>query len=692
MQPPPHSSNQPHFRIAELIQSGDYDKALRLANKQSRKYPDNAEIWYLLASLYAYSGEIENVISCCQRVIHINSRHAGALLNLATALHKAGRHKEALLSYRRCFEVDPSSTNSLNGMGSVYRSLGNYESARECFISWLRLEPGNPQPLLNIGGSYSAEGKHQEACSFYNKALRIDPKSAETHYFMGLAWQSAGSPENASEAYRNAISIRPDYLEALNNLGHIHVELGQLHEAKTVFSKLTSLYPNSADAHNNIGIVYGMMGKFEEAECSYKTAISIDPSFTDTLCHLGYMLIDNGRTDEAIEYFDRAISIKPEMETAIAGKAVAFERLGNINEAFRAIEPLITKGSHNLHAVLAYCKISLHYEKPDPAIKLASTVLLEDDLSSQDASALHHLLGDLYDHRTDYASAFKQHELANNLSPCTYVHEKYVNYIDRIIRHTNSELLANLPRAKHNFRNIVFIVGMPRSGTSLVEQILSSHPEVYGAGELLYINDIVAANLTAENSDTYPEGIINLEQGDVDALAQKYIQSVEKFIPDSTVLIDKMPHNYIGLGLISLLFPRAKVIHVKRNPMDNCLSLYFHHFNAMHSYSTRLNLLGKYYRQHERLMKHWKTALDIPILEICYEEIIDNFEFSAHNLVEFCDLPWSKKCLIFYKNDRFIKTPSYNQVRRPIYTSSVGRWEHYEKYLDPLKQALSDKQ
>ena len=237
----------------------------------------------------------------------------------------------------------------------------------------------------------------------------------------------------------------------------------------------------------------------------------------------------------------------------------------------------------------------------------------------------------------------------------------------------------------------VFIVGMPRSGTSLTEQILASHPEVFGAGELNDINESIA-KLPAmiRNNNTYPGCIKDLNQEIADKLAQEYLTRLDSFSTEKKRITDKMPHNFVNLGLISLLFPEARIIHCLRDPRDTCLSLYFQDFGWIHPYATRLENLGNYYVQYKRLMKHWTSVLDTPILTIQYEDIISDQEHISRELVNFCGLDWHDDCLQFYASTRTVATASYDQVRQPIYKKSIGRWKNYEKHLDPLTMALGE--
>ena len=247
-----------------------------------------------------------------------------------------------------------------------------------------------------------------------------------------------------------------------------------------------------------------------------------------------------------------------------------------------------------------------------------------------------------------------------------------------------------MPRSANRSKLPVFIVGMPRSGTSLVEQILASHPQVCGAGELEDAHGMTVTLATMLGGKiAYPACLTSAKRRHLDELAQRYLAKLSKFSRTAMRVTDKMPHNFMALGLIELLFPGAHIIHCKRDPVDTCLSIYGLEFNTNHPYADNLEHLGAYYLEYLRLMEHWKTVLSVPILEVQYEELVADQEGVSRQMVEFCGLPWDVRCLNFHQAERVVTTHSYDQVRRPIYKQSVARWKNYESHLAPLIAALS---
>lgn len=573
----------------------------------------------------------------------------------------------------------PTDVDILYILAGLHAQQGKLEQVIQCCRRVTGINPNHAGAWYNLATALSQQGQFQQAAAACQRVVEINPASAEAFYRLGVYRQSCGEADEAITAYQNALHIKPDYVEALNNIGHIFNEQGHLHEALKCFSHQVRVAPDSCEGYNNLGVVYDSLCLYEEAEAAYLKAIGINPGLVETLCHLGFLLADQGRTPEAIDSFDQALKLDSSCSEAIAGKAVALEKLGQLGAANALVVPIVASTS-SPDVVLAYCRVSAHRGNPETAVTHAERLLSTENLPPKGIVDLHYALGDLYDRMGDFPAAFRNYQKANDRSPCMYNHLEHRQYIDRIITSTSRELLDSLPRARSSSRKPIFIVGMPRSGTSLAEQILASHRDVFGAGELRYLGDLA--------SSLYPEGLSTLTAREIDALAGRYMDSIDKIAGTSSIITDKLPHNFLYLGLIQLLFPEARIVHMMRNSLDNCLSLYFHGFNPMHSYTTDLTLLGAYYLEYQRLMEHWREVLDIPLLEIYYEDMVAELPQTTRKLLDFCGLDWSDDCLHFHASKRFVKTPSYDQVRRPIYTSSVDRWQHYNEFIEPLKAAL----
>ena len=303
---------------------------------------------------------------------------------------------------------------------------------------------------------------------------------------------------------------------------------------------------------------------------------------------------------------------------------------------------------------------------------------------------LHFHAGDIYHSMQQYELAIDHYHKANALSEIQFDREAHVRFINSTIAAFSEDTLAQLTSLGNPSARPIFIVGMPRSGTSLAEQILASHPDVYGAGELMDFAAVAQGlGFDHAHSSGFTARLASLNDAESSRYVEAYLQSIDRLSNGERYVTDKLPYNFLHLGLIQILFPNARVIHARRDPMDSCLSCYFLAFIGTHPHAYDLEDLGVYYREYERLMTHWHDVLSLPILDVQYEEAVEDIEATCRRMIEFCELDWDDRVLDFHQSDRVVRSASYDQVRRPVYRSSVGRWKPYEAWLDPLRQGLS---
>ena len=377
--------------------------------------------------------------------------------------------------------------------------------------------------------------------------------------------------------------------------------------------------------------------------------------------------------------------------SASTPRASALEAAGELDKAWELIQQVVASGYTPPGVVMLYGRMSRRGKMQEHALTLIMSVLRGGGLSAVDESLLRLAAADLLDAAGRYDEAFAFATRANNLRRVAYDSAANEATIDRLITYWTRRRMACLPKAAYRSDKPVFIVGMPRSGTSLVEQIVASHPLVHGAGELDFLYRVLSGAFGMLNSteDDFPGSLDGLSIAKADGLAQIYLEPLIALNPAAARITDKMPLNFVHLGLIALLLPDARVIHCRRDPLDTCLSCYMTPFNGGNDFKYTLSSLGHFYRQYERLMAHWKQVLDLPILDVSYEQVIADPEGQSRKMIEFLDLPWDDRCLSFHETRRPVGTASVQQVRRPIYQSSVERFRHYEKYLGPLKSALA---
>ncbi len=440
------------------------------------------------------------------------------------------------------------------------------------------------------------------------------------------------------------------------------------------------------------------MGDIAGAEESLARAVRLAPREPDLIVGHGAMLLRLGRLDEAIAAADRALSLRPGDPNAASCKAEALFRLRRFDEAAAAIEPFIGEGKPiHLPIAMALATLAQRIHREDEAIAMLEKCRVAPGLPAAERLRVLISLTELLDAKGRYDDAFAACQEANTLKQRRPDIDAYHASLDAMLSAWSKDVVSGLPRASLETELPVYIVGMPRSGTSLVEQILASHPGVHGGGERRDIGraiaDIEGGRTRAPYHLQHPEA---LTRKVVDRTARKVADTLRAVAPQADRVTDKNPDNYLHLGLISLLFPKARIIHCVRDAMDICLSCYLTSIGrrgpggfSEHAFADSLEDLGRWHRNYERVMAHWKSVLSLNMLEVRYEDLVQDFESTARRLVEFTGLPWDDACLRYHESRRVVGTPSMDQVRRPIYASSVGRWKNYESHLAPLKAALA---
>ena len=648
-------------------------------------------------------------------------------LAAALGLHRAGKLGRAEAIYRRILKHDPAHADALHMLGLVAHQRAQYDEAVDLIRRAIACNPTVPFYYNHLGAALIAQGAHAEAIGACQTAVRLDPGCAEAYNNLGVALQAAGQGTEALASYRAAIRIKPGYLEARFGLGSALHELGDLEEAVACYRDAVRLRPDSAEAHNGLGAALRSQGRLEDALASFQRATRARPDFAEAQYNLGVALRDAGKVNEAMERFRAALHHRPDMaeahynlaealqsehlfDAAIAhyrsaldrkpGLANAWNNLGIIfryQGEFDAAADCLRKAAA-LSATPATAVHDMAVSRTFTADDLQDVVALEQrlaqpDLPANEAIALHFALGKAYDDLGRYDEAFAQFTAGCRLRRGQYDYSvaDEGKKISRLIAIFTGELLRRGAAGGSASKLPVFIVGMPRSGTTLVEQIVSSHPEVLGAGELLYLPQLETSLTQSQQSRTpFPECCAALAPDTAAALAKGYLDQLLALpgADGKTRIIDKLPGNFLMLGLIALLFPAARVIHCRRDPLDTCLSVFAQKFTGHHPYANDLSEIGNYYREYERLMAHWRSVLPIPMLEVDYEDVVADLPGSARQLVGFCGLAWDERCLAFHENQRPVRTASAWQVRQPLYRHAVGRWRHYEAHLAPLKKAL----
>ena len=619
-----------------------------------------------------------------------------SLKKRADSLLAANRLSEAAALYEKICKTDQRDVDARVMLAIVHTQRGDAGKAERFCKKALGIDPDHALAHHALGVALERQERLEEAVAEFREAIRLRPGFANAHLFLANALAGQGEYGEAEKHHRKALELAPASHQAMASLGTLYMNTGRYGEAEDWLRKALAIDPAGTEALINLGQALLAQGKDGEALPVFEQAARLSPDSYRANYALGNILTKTGQYDQALRCYEKAASIQPGDAYAVGAQAHVLERRGEIEAAFRLLAPFVESGPAHVGIALPFAELATRFGRQDDAIRLLQEVLSGDISDLQTRAEVHHKLGKLLDNTGDYDRSFEHYCKANEVTGRIVAETRGIDTIDaqaqRIANRVESLDRAfwnSLPRAGNRSRRPVFVVGMPRSGTTLVEQILASHPQVYGAGELLAM-ETIARSLCPGDSyrSVYPACLADVDEQILDRFAERHLHELAAMSDDADRVVDKCPHNFMHLGLISRLFPAAQVVHIERDPLDTCSSIYFQLFTPQHAYACDLQRLGRYYRVYRDLMACWNEVLDIPLLNIRYERLVAEPEATIRSLVEFCGLPWDDRCLEFHATRRDVNTPSYGQVRQPIYTRSVNRWKNYQSHLQPLMDAL----
>jgi tetratricopeptide (TPR) repeat protein len=551
-----------------------------------------------------------------------------------------------------------------------------------------------PAETLALARRLHRSGDLAGAARLYCQVVEAEPDHADALSLLALACHQSGDLAGAEEWYRRALAARPGDAENHFRLGLVLAALGRADAAAGGFREAVRLRPDSAEAWNNLGNALFLQDRAGEAVPCYREAVRIRPDYAEAWLNLGNALREDDRLTEGLTSYREAVRLRPAYARAHMNLAAALLETGEVGAAEGHLRECL-RLSPGAPQVLHTLADNGLFRDGDPGPDELRARLARGGLSPADAAHLHSTLAHLLDRAGRYDDAFAHFREANRLrrdlarqAGTAFDPAEHVRLVDRLVAVFTPEYFERVRGLGSPAEEPVFVVGMPRSGSSLVEQILSHHPDVAGAGELRDFPRLVATlPERLSTAGPYPECVGRLDGPAALALADAYLGRVRERVGPALRFTDKMLENFLHLGLVATLLPRARVVHCRRDPLDTCVSCFFQKFRGV-NYTCDLEELGLYYRQYQRLMAHWRTALPLPVLEVAYEELVADSEAGSRRLIDFCGLPWDERVLRFHENPRPVRTVSKLQVRRPIYSSSLGRWRRYAAHLAPLCQAL----
>jgi len=661
---------------------------------------DNTEKLHLL-SITAYESQQYQVsISLLQIIITSQPDSALAYNSLGNALEALGNLEGAKSNYRKALSISPDLAIIYYNLGNILRVQGELNVAANYYKKALELDPTLDRVYINLGLLYKKQEKYYQAIECYKELLERYPEHSEGYNNLGLLWLTIKDYQTAEESLKHAVEIKPEYVDAYNNLGSLYEEQGKIEEA-TIYYEKAIKYKNTeqndqlklADSYYRLGCLLFEQKELEAAESLFQKALKLNPNSTDILRYLGLVYKEQENASTAIEYFEKLIEVAPDIAESYADLANLYREFGQIDTALSYYQLAfnITFRSPYVHYLFSECHT--YQSQEDNYFQTLLCLEKDQQLYYTSKILIRFALAKAWRDMKQYDQEFLILEQANAMkrSEFQYSIDKEIEQFEDIQKKFNVNTLSEFQNIELGSvkKTPIFIIGMPRSGTTLTEQIIASHSKVIGLGELGFLPNLIHKNLILKNKDL----IYDLETISKEVFIdtqKKYIKQVSRRDQEHSYFIDKMVYNFKFIGFIKILFPQAKVIHCLRHPLDTCLANYQRFFTIRNYHSYNLEELGRYYLAYHQLMQHWYSILPGFLYPLHYEKLVTNQKEEISKLLRFCGLNWEDNVLSFQNNKRSIRTASVVQVRQKIYTSSANKWHRYAKHLEPLKQFFEE--
>ena len=639
-----------------LISAGQLGAAEASCRAALDRYPGDINMQALLGAVLVKLERHAEAEATLRAVIAAAPTFAKPVEDLGYLLLQAGRAADALPFLERATRLDPSLERAWFELGKALARLGRGKEADAAFEKSFELSPERRQ--MALAAEHQKEGRLEEAERLYRRILRQNPKNVDALRLLALIASGAGRDDDAEAMLRKAVELAPDFLLALLDLGRLYRDQDRFAEALACFDRVIELEPGQPQAHYQRAATLARASFTPEAIASYRRCLALRPEHPGALLGLGHVLKAVGDYEGAVAAYAACIRVAP-------ASGESYWSLANL-KTFHFDDTTVAEMERRAAA-------------PD----------------TRPASRVNFLfaLGKAWEDRGDFDRAWERYRAGNEAQRAAVAYDPVQTEAmnDRLLATYTAEFLASHAGSGNPDPAPIFILGLPRSGSTLLEQILASHSQVEGTSELPYVGR-VATSLNRNRADgvNYPEAMRELRPENIRALGDDYLAQARMHRRTGAPrFIDKMPNNFPNVGLIALMLPNAKIIDARRHPLDACLSCWRQLFAKGQNFTYDFTEIGEYYLQYQRMMDHWAAVLPGRVLTVQYEEVVSEFEPQVRRLLEFCGLPWEDACLRFYESERPVRTPSAEQVRQPIYDRSVGHWKHFERHLGELIDVIA---
>ncbi len=621
-----------------------------------------------------------------------NSKKAVKNNEKGTQFVEQGRLSLAEKCFEDAVKLDPNYLDAYHNLGNILQLQGKSDQAVACLKKAIGIDPDFTQAYIALGNTLRQAGEIDEAFVFYQQALAINPDLAEAHANLGSIQKQRGQAEAALEYFDKAVQLKSEDAEVFYNRGKVLYESGQFEAALESFNKAIEFKPDYFEAYTNCGVLLSMAGQLDKAIANFDRAIQLNPDLAVAYANRGNALSESGQPEAALASYEKAVQLNPDYANAFYNRGNVQSRLGlfeaaleSYNEAIRLI-PDYAEAYFNRSCLGEYSRVT------DSELDFLEKQIKRKDLSGPDQQSYLFALANAREQSGDYERHFdlllEGNRLRRQQIDYNFSTEQDICAKIKALFPENDDVGPPTPEGDSPLVPI-FIVGMPRSGTSLIEQIIASHSKVYGAGELAGLRQMLRPMIMTADKASEPESARALRNNIENKIRSDYPDYLKNLNQPEKIIIDKMPSNFTFLGFILSAIPSAKIIHVKRNPMAVCWSVFKHNFSKESTgYGYDMDELAEYYALYHDLMAFWQIRFPGRIYHLDYEALTESQEIETRKLLDYCELTWEQRCVDFHTTSREVKTASQVQVRKKMYQGSSSAWKKYEQQLQPLVSRL----
>jgi tetratricopeptide (TPR) repeat protein len=679
----------------KLYSNAKFAEAADLTRQILAKRPEAHEAANILAVSIGAMGNRKDAIKILKGLVKKHPEQVSYWSNLGELERQRGNLGEAVVSLRKSLEINERNPQGYSNLGIVEFEMGQYEKAVASYNRAIELAPKFPEVRNNLGNALRMLGRLDEAAASYQQALVIRENYPEAYHNLGVTLRDLGKIPEAEHSFRKAINLRSNYIEAHANLASLLFNQKSSVEALRVLGDGLKADPKNPSLLMLTARIQYSRQSYDLAERAVKLVLSREPENVDALTLLGQIFHETDRYAEAISVLERAVKARPDNAEARNYLGIAYKSVGDLDRARQELLNGLELAPHMFGSYANLNDIINFSERPDLVDNMTKIFDQVTDENKERHLPLYFAYAKALDDINQSEKALEYYIQGAKLkrAQLDYNEGKAFEFFDSIMENFNADLFRNRPFEGLQDDRPVFIVGMPRSGSTLIEQIVSSHPDIYGAGEIKtlpasvhHVRDRFPGVLP------FPAGVSKYEPFHFQAIAEKYLEQVAKPSGGKRKITDKLLTNYFFVGMINILYPNARIIHAKRNPVDTCLSAFTKLFKDDMPHSYEFGELGRYYKKYLQLMAHWEKVLPEGVLmTVNYEDVVGDTEAYARKLIDFIGLDFHEDCLKFYESKRPVRTASVAQVRKPVYKTSVERWRKYGPGLQPLLDALDYK-